>query len=166
MCVDGTQNHGGGGRGALYKVAYDEAVRALSAQQAVIDSVRSRAGLLFSVAAITTSFLGAQALDRGSNFASWMALASFVAVSLIALALLWPRHWEFSADPSELISTYIEADGRASIEELHRDLSLHMHGSYLENWDGLRRLAALFQAAGILLTIETILWIVAIALIS
>jgi hypothetical protein len=38
----------------LYKVAYDEAVRALSEQQGVIDSFRTRAGLLFSAAAITS----------------------------------------------------------------------------------------------------------------
>lgn len=51
----------------LYKVAYEEAVRALSEQQAAIDSFRTRAGLLLSAAAITTSFLGAQALDGGDS---------------------------------------------------------------------------------------------------
>jgi hypothetical protein len=49
----------------LYRVAYDEAVRALSEQQLMIDSFRSRTGLLLSAAAITTSFLGAQALKIG-----------------------------------------------------------------------------------------------------
>jgi hypothetical protein len=39
----------------LYKVAYDEAVRALSEQQATIESVRTRTGLLLSDAAVTTS---------------------------------------------------------------------------------------------------------------
>jgi hypothetical protein len=38
-----------------------------------------------------------------------------------------------------------------------------MNSSYLENWEGLRRLATLFQAASGLLTIEVVLWIVAIA---
>jgi hypothetical protein len=42
----------------LYKVAYDEAVRALAKQQAVIDSFRNRAGLLFSAAAVTASLFG------------------------------------------------------------------------------------------------------------
>lgn len=66
----------------LYKVAYDEALRALSEQQAVIDSFRNRAGLLFSSAAIAASFLGSQAL-RGSNpnLAAWLALLCFVAVA-------------------------------------------------------------------------------------
>jgi len=55
----------------LYRVAYDEAVRALSEQQGVIDSFRTRTGLLLSAAAITTSFLGAQALN-GGNQVLWL----------------------------------------------------------------------------------------------
>lgn len=50
----------------LYRVAYDEAVRALAEQQAKVDSFRSRAGLLLSTTAITTSFLGAQSFDGGN----------------------------------------------------------------------------------------------------
>jgi len=73
---------------ALYKVAYDEAVRALSEQQAAIESVRTRAGLLLSAAAVTTSFLGAQALQSGSStFFSWLALLAFVAVAATSLAV-------------------------------------------------------------------------------
>ena len=34
-------------RDQLYEVAYDEAVRALSEQQAAIDNLRARAGVLF-----------------------------------------------------------------------------------------------------------------------
>ena len=84
----------------LYKVAYDEAVRALSEQQGVIDSFRTRAGLLLSAAAITTSFLGAQALNGGdSSLAAWLALIGFAGVAAISLAILWPRQWEFTANP-------------------------------------------------------------------
>lgn len=147
----------------LYKVAYDEAVRALSEQQGVIDSFRTRAGLLLSAAAITTSFLGAQALDGGnSNIAAWLALIGFVGVAAISLAILWPR-LEFTANPRDLIQTYIEAEEPAPIEELHRDLSLHMHNSYVENREGLEQLAVFFQVASGLLTVEVILWIIAIA---
>jgi hypothetical protein len=43
-------------------------VRALSEQQAVVDNLRSRAGVLFSTAAITTSFLGARASQGELSF--------------------------------------------------------------------------------------------------
>jgi len=39
-----------------YRIAYEEAVRALSQQHEMIDSLRTRAGLLLPAAAITTSF--------------------------------------------------------------------------------------------------------------
>jgi hypothetical protein len=148
----------------LYKVAYDEAVRALSEQQEAIDSFRTRAGLLLSAAAITTSFLGAQALNGGdSNITGWLAMTGFVGVAVASLAILWPREWEFTANPRDVIQTYIEAEEPAPIEELHRDLSLHMHDSYLQNRGGLEQLAVFFQFASGLLTIEVVLWIIAIA---
>jgi hypothetical protein len=105
----------------LYKVAYDEAVRALSEQRDAIDSFRTRAGLLLSAAAITTSFLGAQALEGGSP------------------------------EPVRR-------------EQLHRDLALDMQGSYLENRKGLEKLVVFFQVANVLLAIEVVLWMIAIAM--
>lgn len=148
----------------LYKVAYDEAVRALSEQQAVIDSFRSRAGLLLSAAAITTSFLGAQALHGGgSSFAAWLALGDFVAVTAVSLAILWPYRWEFAANPHGIIEAYIDPSGSVGIEDLHRELALGMHESYLRNRREVELLAILFQVASTLLALEIILWIIAIA---
>jgi hypothetical protein len=148
----------------LYKVAYDEAVRALSEQQAVIDSFRARAGLLFSVAAITTSFLGAQALRGGNlNLASWPALLCFVAVAASSLATLWPRNWEGAVSPRWVIEAYVEPAEASPVEELYRDLSIYMYNSYLENREGLKQLAVFLQVASGLLAIEVALWIVAIA---
>lgn len=149
---------------ALYKVAYDEAVRALSEQQAAIESVRGRAGLLLSAAAVTTSFLGAQALQGGKiEFFSWLALLCFVAVAVTGLAILWPRTWEFAAYPSGVIGGRTEPAEDVRIEDLYRDLSLRMHGSYLENYLALKHLATFFQVASALLTVEVILWVAAIA---
>lgn len=151
----------------LYEVAYDEAVRALSEQQAAIDSFRNRAGLLLSAGAVTTSFLGAQALASGSaNPFSWLALISFVGVAATSLAILWPRPWDATANPRDVIKGYIESPDPVSIEELHRELALHMRGSYLDNREGLRRLIVLFQVASVLLAVEVSLWIITIAMAS
>lgn len=110
----------------LYKVAYDEAVRALTEQQGTIESFRTRAGLLFSAAAVTTSFLGTQAFRDGLNLASWMALLCFVAVAVASLAILWPRRWDAMADPREVVDTYIESLEPAPVEELHRPLPAYV----------------------------------------
>lgn len=147
-----------------YQIAYEEAVRALSQQQSMIDSLRTRAGLLLSAAAITTSFLGAQALnDGGAGVATWLALASFVGLSVAALAILWPHRLEFTADPANVIENYIETDEPLSVAEIHRDLSLHMHSSYADNLTGQKQLALRFRFAGALLTVEVIFWIIDLA---
>jgi hypothetical protein len=157
-------------RSALYKVAYDEAARALSEQLTLVDSFRTRAGLLLSVAALTTSFLTARALDGGVlNVASWAALASFVGVAVVSLAILWPRRWEFSASPEELIRDHIETEALPEpvpVGCLHRDLASYMQMSRDENSKGLGELVLLLQLASGLLAVETVLWIAAIASMS
>ena len=147
----------------IYKVAYEEAVRTLAEQQVTIESFRTRAGILLSAAAVTTSFLGAQALQGGNpKFFSWLALLAFIAVSAASLAILWPRPWEFTASPLGVIESCVDLAESTRLEELYRALSLDMHGSYLENQLGLKQLAVLFQAAAGLLSIEVVLWTAAI----
>lgn len=148
----------------LYKVAYDEAVRALSEQRAAIESVRARAGLLLSAAAVTTSFLGAQALQEGSaGFCTWLALLSFVAMASASLAILWPRSWELTANSRDVIERCVESGEEIQVEGLYRALSLRMQSSFSVNHRGLVELALLFQVASGLLTIEVVLWIAAVA---
>lgn len=149
---------------ALYKVAYEEAVRALSEQQAAIESVRSRAGLLLSAATVTTSFLGAQALQGNDpGICVWLALSCFVAAAATSLAILWPRDWEFAANPSVVVDSPIASAEEGRIEDLYRDLSFRMYDSYLDNHLGLRQLAGFFQVASAVLTVEVVLWVAAIA---
>ena len=149
----------------LYKVAYDEAVRALSEQREMIDGLRSRAGLLFSAAAVTTSFLGAQALQSGGpGRFYWLALTGFVGVAMAMLAILWPQRWEFTANPHEVIGFYIESTSPAPLEDLHRELVIQMEAGHLQNSAGLAKLVVYFQIANVLLAVEVMLWTIAIAL--
>ena len=84
-------------------------MRALSEQQAVIDGFRTRAGLLMSGAAIAASFLGGEALHKGTSGWTWLAVAFFVLLGLSVVAILWPRHdWEYAVRPERLIENYIE----------------------------------------------------------
>jgi hypothetical protein len=148
---------------SLYKVAYDEAVRALSEQQKLIESFHARAGLLFSAAAVTTSFLGAQPL-RGVKppLLVWLACLCFLGASAACIAILWPRKWQGTANPREVIETYIESQQPAPLENLHRDLSLHMHSSYLKNFEATEQFTSLLQVASGLLALEVVLWVAAI----
>ena len=94
---------------------------------------------------------------------AWLAMTGFAGVAVTSLAILWPRRWEFTTDSQSVIQAYIEAEKPAPPDDLRRDLSLYMNGSFIENQEGLERLAVFFQVACVLLTIEVVLWIVAIA---
>ena len=128
--------------GAVYKLAYDEAVRGLSQQQSVLESFRTRAGILLSAAAIATSFLGGTALQDGELTRwSWLAIVVFGLVGLAALFALWPRKdWEVFAAPRRLIETYVETASALDLAAIRRDLALHMEDSYDENAKRLQRL--------------------------
>lgn len=148
----------------LYRVAYDEAVRALAEQQAEIDSFRSRGGMLLSAAAITTSFLGPPSLEGGSsNWTAWLGLLAFVAVAVVSLAILWPHRWEITTTPGDLIEDFVKRDDLPPIGEVHRGLSVYMQDSYAENRAGLEQLSTYLQVASGLLTIEVVVWIAALA---
>lgn len=147
----------------LYKVAYDEAVRALSEQQAEIDSLRTRGGILLSATALTTSFLAAQALHGGGSSLAWLGLAIFGGAAAASLSILWPYRWQLTMDLHEIVEAYIESEHPAAIEALYRELTQHMHASYLQNREGLNLLTILFQVASGLLVLEIGLWITVIA---
>ena len=129
---------------AGYELAYQEGVRALSEQQAVIDGFRTRAGLLMSGAAIATSFLGGAALDKWTTVWTWLAVGSFILLGACVLAILWPRHdWEYAVRPERLIENYVEHPDPLPLPLIHRDLALHMDNAYHSPvkpapWFGLR----------------------------
>ena len=149
---------------ALYEVAYEEAARALSEQLSLIDSFRTRAGLLLSAAAITTSVLGAQALDHGPiGYVAWAALASFFAVAVLSLAILWPRPRELGADSMKIIEECVGMDEPKWVGDVHRALALRVQRSCETNQRDLVQMAILFEVVGGLLAIEILAWIMAIA---
>ena len=148
--------------GALYEVAYEEAARALSEQLSLIDSFRTRAGLLLSAAAITTSVLGSQALDRGPiGYVAWAALVSFFAVAILSLAILRQREW--GADSAEIVKSCVESDSPGSVADLRWALTTQMHQSYASNWEDLTQIATLFEIASSLLLTEILSWLIAIS---
>lgn len=143
-----------------YRLAYDESIRALDQQETAVDGFRSRAGILISAAAITTSFLGAKVLEGGQpDLTSWLAISAFLGVVGFCLAVLWPTKWEFSADAGDLIATYIETVEPMSTREIHRDLALHMRDSHMENSVRLKQLVRWFQFAVFLLSAEIVFWV-------
>lgn len=147
---------------AAYELAYVEARRALDDQRAVVNDLRSRAGLLIAAAALCTSFFGNAALadgDLGSG--GWLAIAAFVALGGCVLAILWPRRdWTSVIDATALIATYVEPHDAAPLDvaRVHRDLALHMAAALRARRRQLRALTLEFQLGTMLLLCEVLAW--------
>jgi hypothetical protein len=66
------------------ELAYAEAVRAIAHQAALLDGLRSRAGILLGATSLVMSFFGATALtDRDVSVWSALAIASFLGVAFL-----------------------------------------------------------------------------------
>jgi hypothetical protein len=141
------------------EIAYAEAVRVLSEQSGLVDSLRSRAGLLLSVAAIITSFLGSQSI-RGDGVGplAWLALCGFATASALCLAVLWPRHWEIAEGPgSPLLSPTDIMPGDL------RSATLKLDEIRVSNEEATEDLLLLMQLASTAIAIDLFLWMIALA---
>jgi hypothetical protein len=152
--------------GAGYALAYREARRGLEDQERSVVELRARAGTLFAAAAIATSFFGAQTLARHDlDAAGCVAVGCFVLLSF-AVLVLWPRQdWEFSLAPKDFIATYLEPAEGEPLEShlIERDLALHVGRSTKINREQLNTLVTVFRFGVLLLLIEVLAWVVALA---
>jgi hypothetical protein len=153
--------------GAGYALAYREARRGLEDQERSVVELRARAGTLFAAAAIATSFFGAQTLARHDlDAAGWVAVGCFVLLSFAVLVMLWPRQdWELSLAPKDFIATYLEPAEGEPLEShlIERDLALHVGRSTKINREQLNTLVTVFRFGVLLLLIEVLAWVVALA---
>ena len=147
-----------------YELAFEEAGRALDAQERAVNELRSRAGVLIAAAAITTSFFGSRAV-AGEEFSGWVwvAVIAFAFVGGCVLMVLWPRSdWSFNASAADIIAEYIEPEPVA-FRLVQRDLALHRSAAYDRNARQLGRLFLVFRIGLVVLVVEVGAWVVALA---
>jgi hypothetical protein len=147
-----------------YELAFDEAGRALDAQERAVNELRSRAGVLIAAAAITTSFFGSRAIT-GDDLSAWIwiAVVNFVVVGGCVLTVLWPRSdWSFNASAADIIAEYVEPEA-IEFPLVQRDLALHRSAAYDANARQLGVLYLVFRLGLIVLVIEVAAWVVALA---
>jgi hypothetical protein len=146
-------------------LAFQEALRGVTQQQAVLESIRGRAATLLAIASVSTSFLGGVALNKERpRGLAWIPVLLFILVGVLAILILLPRRgWIFRLGARELIRDYVEADPPAALPEMHRDLALHLERHYQSNERRLRTLFWLFQAASALLVGEVVVWLLVLA---
>lgn len=153
--------------------AYNESVRALTAQAAAVDALRGRAGTVIAVASLITTLLGGQILVKPSfaagkvvippiTFWGWAAIGVLILIAVLVLAIMWPYRWAWSERADALIGMYESSETvyPKTLVAAQRELALHLQARYDANEQRMMKLSLAFRAASILLVCETILWLV------
>ncbi len=149
--------------GSGYQLAFEEAKRAVVQQAGAVEALRGRAGTLLAVASLATSFLGGLALQDKAprGWLSWVAVAAFVGVVVLAVLILLPSYkWVFALSARRIIGDYIEGEPPADLAATHRDLALHLENHLDRNEKRLDWLYRQFTAASALLVVEVLAWLV------
>jgi hypothetical protein len=147
-------------------IAYDEAVRAITAQAGVLDNLRSRAATLIAVASLVTSFLGGQVLAKPTfragvlerqalDFLGIVAIVAFVLVAAAAVVILWPRNWQFAMSADTLLGTGWSA---LPPDEMKAGIARFHDRNHYNNSRKLDQLFWAFRIGCVLLVIETVAW--------
>lgn len=144
---------------------YQEALRGLLQQMAAIESIHARAATLIFATAFASSLLGGRALADGLGGAwEWLAVAMLIGIGVLAVTVLWPYYnlW-FRLAPEDLLTTYVDADPPATMSQMHRDLALRIEADRRRNGQLLRRMREAFQLALVLLILDLVVWLIAVA---
>jgi hypothetical protein len=145
---------------------YQEAVRGLTHQQGVVESLNARAGNLVFAAAFATSLLGARALADGLGVWDWVAVALLFAVGVAVTFMLWPWHsYTFRFDPQDLLDEYVDGHSPASLSAMHRALALRIKRDMASNWRVIQRIRVALQIGLICLLLEVGAWLLALKVV-
>jgi hypothetical protein len=143
---------------------YQESLRGLLQQQAAVESLHNRAGILIFASSFASSLLGSRALADGLGAWDWLAVVLLLATGALAVVVLWPYyHLSFRFDAQDLLDTYIDSRPPATMAGMHRELALRMKADWHRNGRVVRRLREAFQLALVLLLATILAWLLSIA---
>lgn len=147
---------------ASFRLAYDEAVRALRAQADEHGSLRTRAGTILATSLVVTSFFGGQAVARNVPETSlgWLAVIAFLVAGVASLGVLFPTDLRFASDVNEVVSL-IETASPA--RDPHRELSLSLTRQLGLNRTRIDAMRWTFRTSAVAVLVETVFWIAYLA---
>ena len=142
---------------------YQEALRGLVQQQALVENFSNRAGSVIFATAFVNSLLGARAMPDRLGMWEWTALGLLFLIGVAIVYMLWPYHkYAFRLDPKQLLAQYVDVEARATMSEMHRGLALQIENDRASNWRIIQRLRLALQLALTLLLLNILAWFAAI----
>jgi hypothetical protein len=151
----------------LEEITYEAGRSALADQESLVAGVRQRTGTLLAAHALVASFLGATTVrDQGLHALGWVALVALVLGLVAAAVLLAPWHLKFAVDAGELYEElYEQALAEAEADTLGWLAAAGFGYQKLreENARKVRRMSWLSGALGVLMVVQTLAWLAALA---
>jgi hypothetical protein len=146
----------------LAEISYQSAVQALGQQEATLNELRSRTGTLLAAEALTTSFLGSAAIQHGAlALPGRLAITCFAVSLCTALCILLPwRGLRFSLSGLRLYES-LHGFGEDE-EEIHCRAAYWLEALWARNAAVMARLYPLFSMSVAALTLELVLWALAL----
>jgi hypothetical protein len=152
----------------LEEVTYEAGRAALAEQEAMVTGIRQRTGTLLAAQALVASFLGGTALKgHGFHAVGWLAVLVLLMGLVVAAVVLAPWRLRFAVNARDLYEQlYRQAREEADLGSL-RWLAAAGFGYQdlrLRNARSVRWLSRLSAVLGVLMVMQTVLWLLAIRL--
>jgi hypothetical protein len=152
----------------LEEVTYEAGRSALADQESLVVGIRQRTGTVLAAQALVASFLGGTAIKaHGFHVWEWLAVVALVVGLTLAAVILAPWHLRFAVDARDLYSQlYPQAEAEADAGTLgwlaaagygYQDLRI-------KNGLRVRWISGLSAALGVLMVLQTVLWLAALRL--
>jgi hypothetical protein len=144
-------------------LAYDESVRAWALQSAVLDELRSRAGVLIAATSVSSAFLGADAVPGKDAWsaADIIAIGLFGVVVALCVYVLWPaRNWIFAHNGKRLIEKYFT--DHVTVDEMYKRMTIDNAQYRQENRKRIDYRFMAFRIACLGLAADVALWLLAL----
>lgn len=144
-------------------LVYELALRSLDQQERELSELRSRINTMIAAAALIASFLGAAAIREhaGLNALAIIALVVLVVTGGLSLYVLWPRELRFAFDARATYNELYPLSERTAEAQLR--VAYRARDRYVRNKKSIDQLEFAFQAAVVMLGVQTVLWALALA---
>jgi hypothetical protein len=144
------------------RLAYDSALRMLDKQEAFVDELRSRTGILLAASAFAASFLGEAAFRSANQLIAATALGAFVSSIGASMFILFPRAdpFVFALSGRAMYEDLFEL--RSEVGEVYRRLAYELERVWAANNVRLLPLLRAYRICAATLVVE-ILALVALA---
>jgi hypothetical protein len=149
-------------RTELAAIAFEAATRALDKQEAVLEELRSRTGLLLAASSLAVAFLGRPALDDSRDAFAVIALAAFAVSIASSVYVLLPKSTFFFALSGKHVYENLY-EYRDDPDEIRRRLVYDRQRFWDDNDVIMRRLLIAFRVAAAALAVEIVALLAAIS---